>query len=83
MELEKRNLAIKLTSHVLSWLRLRNLAPNSDFDFHPFSANEKLQNNKLDQDVNYYLDQVSFLETNYYVPAEVKLIKFFNSIHFI
>lgn len=83
MELEKRNLAIKLTSHVLSWLRLRKVAPNSGFDFHPLSVNEKLQNNKLDQDVHYYLDQVSFLDTNYYVPAEVKLIKFFNSIQFI
>ena len=48
MEGEKWNLGIKLTSHVLSWLGLIKMAPNSDFEsqsFNPFSANEELQKN--------------------------------------
>ena len=49
MEGEKWNLGIKLTSHVLSWLGLIKMAPNSDFEsqsFNPFSANEELQKNE-------------------------------------
>ena len=51
------------------------MAPNSDFEsqfFHPFSANEKLQNNELNPDVNYCLDQIFSLDTKYYVPGEIK-----------
>ena len=48
---------------------------NSDFQsqsFNPFSVNKELQNNKLDPDVNYYLDKISSLDAKYYVPGEVK-----------
>ena len=51
------------------------MAPNSDFEpesFNPFSVNEELQNNELNPDVNYYLDEISSLDTKYYVPHEVK-----------
>ena len=51
------------------------MAPNSGFEsqfFHPFSVNEELQNNELDPDVNYYLNEISCLDTDYYVPDEVK-----------
>ena len=51
------------------------MAPDSDFEsqfFHPFPVNEELQNNELDPDVNYYLDEISSLDTKYYVPDEVK-----------
>ena len=75
MEGEKWNFDIKLTSHVLSWLKLIKIAPNSDFEsqfLNPFSVNEELQNNELEPDVNYYLDEISSLDTKYYVPDEVK-----------
>ena len=51
------------------------MAPNSNFDsqfFNPFSVNEELQNNELDPDVNYYLNEISSFDTKYYVPDEVK-----------
>ena len=44
------------------------MAPNSDFksqSFNPFSVIEELQNNEIDPDVNYYLDQISSLDTKY------------------
>ena len=72
---KNENLGIKLTSHVLSSLKLTRMAPNSDFEsqfFNPFSVNEDPQNNELDPDVNYYLDEISSLDTKYYVPVEVK-----------
>ena len=75
MEGEKWNLGIKLTSHILSWLRLIKLVQNSDFEsqsFKPFLVNEELQNKELDPDVNYYLDQISSLDTKYHVTGEVK-----------
>ena len=51
------------------------MAPNSDFEsqfFNSFSVNQEIQNNELDPDVNYYLDEIFSLDTNYYVPEEVK-----------
>ena len=51
------------------------MAPNSDSEsqfFNPFSVNEELQNNEIDPNVNYYLDEISSLDTKYYVPDEVK-----------
>ena len=75
MEGEKWNLGIKLTSHVLSWLRLMKIATNSDFEsrsFNSFSVNEELQNNERDPDANYYLDQISSRDTKYYVRGEIK-----------
>ena len=51
------------------------MALNSVFEsqfFNPFSVNEELQNNELDPDVNYYLDEISSLDTKYYVPDEIK-----------
>ena len=51
------------------------MAPNSEYEsqfFNPFSVNEELQNNELDPHVKYYLDEISFLDTKYYVPDEVK-----------
>ena len=53
MDGEKWSLGIKLTSYVLSWLKLIKMAPNSDFEqsFNPFSVNEELQNNELDTNV--------------------------------
>ena len=51
------------------------MAPNSNFEsqsINPFSVNEKLQNNESDHDINYYLYQISSLDTKYYVPGEVK-----------
>ena len=59
---------------------------NSDFEsqsFNRFPVNDELQNNELGRDVNYYLHQVSLLDTIYYVPAGAELIKFFKSIQFI
>ena len=62
----------------IAWLVLikaNENGPNSDFEsqfFNLFSVNEELQNNELDPDVNYYLDETSSLETKYYVPDEVK-----------
>ena len=49
------------------------MAPNSDFkpqsqSFNPFTVNEELQNNELDPDINYYLDQISSM----YLPGELK-----------
>ena len=51
------------------------MAPSSDFEFqffNSFTVNEELLNNELDPDLSYYLDQISFLDTKYYVPGEVK-----------
>ena len=51
------------------------MAPNSDFEsqfFNPFLVNEELQNNELDSDVNYYLNEISSVDTKYYAPDEVK-----------
>ena len=51
------------------------MVTNSDFEsqtFNPFSVTEELQNNELDPDVNYCLDEISFLDTKYYVSDEVK-----------
>ena len=51
------------------------MALNSVFEsqfFNPFSVNEELQNNELDPDVNYYLDEISSLDTKYYVRDEIK-----------
>ena len=51
------------------------MAPNSVFEsqfFNPFPVNEELQNNELDPDVNYYLNEISSLDTKYYVLDEVK-----------
>ena len=51
------------------------MAPNSDFEsqfFNSFSVNQEIQNNELDPDVNYNLHEISSLDTNYYVPDEVK-----------
>ena len=51
------------------------MALNSDFQsqfFNPISVNEELQNNELDPDVNYYLDEISSLDTKCYVPDDVK-----------
>ena len=45
--------------------------PNSDSEsrsFNPCSVNEELQHNEPDPDVNYYLDEISSLDTKYYVP---------------
>ena len=44
------------------------MAPNSDFEpqsqsFNPFTVNEELQNNEPDPVINYYLDQISSLDT--------------------
>ena len=53
----------------------KNVSPNSDFEsqsFNPFSVSEEFQHNELDPDVNYYLDEISSLDTKYYVPDEVK-----------
>ena len=76
MEEEKWNIGIKLTSRVLSWLKLIKMAPNFDFDsqfFNPFSVNEELQNNELDPDVNYCQDEISSFDTKYNVPDEAKV----------
>ena len=59
----------------MSWLRLIKLVQNSDFEsqsFKPFLVNEELQNKELYPDVNYYLDQISSLDTKYHVTGEVK-----------
>ena len=51
------------------------MAPNSNFEsqfFNLSSLNEELQNNGLDPDANYYLDEISSLDTKYYVTDEVK-----------
>ena len=40
--------------------------------FHHFLVNEELQNNELDPDVNYYLDEISSIDTKYYAHDEVK-----------
>ena len=51
------------------------MAPSSNFEsksFNPFSVYEEPQNNELDPDFNYYLDQISSLNAKYYVPYEVK-----------
>ena len=51
------------------------MAPNANFEyqfFNIFPASEELQNNELDPDVNYCLDEISFLDTKYCVPDEVK-----------
>ena len=51
------------------------MVQNFDFEsqsFKPFLVNEELQNKELDPDVNYYLDQISFLDTKYQVTGEVK-----------
>ena len=56
---EKLNLGMKLTSPVLSWLKLINITQNSEFEsqsLNPFSVNEELQHNELEHDVTYYLD---------------------------
>ena len=56
-------------------IKLMKMTSNSDFEsqpFNPFSVSEQLQNNELGPDVNYYLDQISSLDTKYYVPGEVK-----------
>ena len=37
-----------------------------------FQSMKKVQKNELDPDVNYYVDQISFLDSKYYVPGEVK-----------
>ena len=50
------------------------MAPNSDFEsqsFNPFPVNEELRHNELDPDVNYYLEEIYFLDTKYYLPDEV------------
>ena len=67
MDGEKWSLGIKLTSYVLSWLKLIKMAPNSDFEqsFNPFSVNEELQNNELDTNVIHYLGQIFSLDTKY------------------
>ena len=51
------------------------MTPNFDFksqSFNPFSVNEESPKNELDPDVNYYVDQISFLGSKYYVLGEVK-----------
>ena len=48
------------------------MAPNSDFECRSFNSFSELQNNELEPDVNYYLDQISSLDTKYYVPGEIK-----------
>ena len=51
------------------------MSPNSDFEsqsFNPFSVNEELQHNDLNPDVNYYLDEISYLDTKYHVHDEVR-----------
>ena len=51
------------------------MVANSDFysqSFNPFSVYEQLQINELYPDVSYYLDQISFVDTKYYVLGEVK-----------
>ena len=67
MDGEKWSLGIKLTSYVLSWLKLIKMAPNSDFEqsFNPSSVNEELQNNELDTNVIHYLGQIFSLDTKY------------------
>ena len=45
------------------------MAPKSDFEsqsFDRFSADKELQNNELEPDVNYNLDQISSINTKYY-----------------
>ena len=72
---EKGNLGIKLTSSVLSWLKLIKIAPDTHFEsqsFNSFSVNEELQHNEVDPDVNYNLDEIASLNTKYYVPDEIK-----------
>ena len=72
---EKGNLGIKLTSSVLSWLKLIKIAPDTHFEsqsFNPLSVNEELQHNEVDPDVNYNLDEIASLNTKYYVPDEIK-----------
>ena len=51
------------------------MAPNSALSLSFlifFSVNEELQNNELYPDVNYYLDEISSLDTKHYVLDEVK-----------
>ena len=40
--------------------------------FNPFSVNEDLNDNDQDPDVNFYQTQISSLDTNYYIPNEIK-----------
>ena len=45
------------------------MTPNFDFEsqsFNPFSVNEESPKNELDPDVNYYVDQISFLDSKYW-----------------
>ena len=59
----------------MPWLKLLKMAANSDFEpqsCNPYSANQELQNNELDPDVNYYQNHISSLNTKYYVPSKVK-----------
>ena len=51
------------------------MAPNFGFEsqpFNTFTVNEELLENELDPNVNYYLDQISSLETKQYAHGEVK-----------
>ena len=51
------------------------MPPNSNFEtqsFNPFSVNEYFKDNDQDPDVNFYQTQISFLDTSYYTPNEVK-----------
>ena len=48
------------------------MAPNSDFESRSFNPFSEFQNKELEPDVNYYLDQISSLDTKYYVPGEIK-----------
>ena len=51
------------------------MPPNGSFEpqsFNPFSVNEDLKDNDQDPDVNFYQTQISSLDTNYYIPNEVK-----------
>ena len=59
----------------LALIKVIKMAPNSDFEpqfFNLFSVNEKLQNNELDPDVNYYLNEIFSLDTKYYASDEIK-----------
>ena len=48
------------------------MAPNLEFQFFNFFFDEEFENNELDPDINYFLDQISSLDDKYIVPDEVK-----------
>ena len=70
----KTNIAYLILIKVNPWIKLK-MDPNSDSEsrsFNPCSVNEELQHNEPDPDVNYYLDEISSLDTKYYVLDEVR-----------